>query len=130
MWSRYAKEIIPEGSLAVSCAEIILATPGVFNRSAYLFTTPQAYARALASVVPETVASRGPLTRSDPVENTPKLSTGVEDTPTRCGVCKLSEVPYIVVKLSKEKVPSEPYLGRKNNRKQRDLWSLGQRMRR
>jgi hypothetical protein len=44
MWSRYAKEIIPEGSLAVSWAEIILATPGVFNRSAYLFTTPQAYA--------------------------------------------------------------------------------------
>jgi hypothetical protein len=44
MWSRYAREIIPEGSLAVSWAEIILATPGVFNRSAYLFTTPQAYA--------------------------------------------------------------------------------------
>ncbi len=41
MWSRYAREIIPEGSLAVSWAEIILATPGVFNRSAYLFTTPK-----------------------------------------------------------------------------------------
>jgi hypothetical protein len=43
MWSRYAKEIIPDGSLAVSCAAIIWATPGVFNRLAYLFTTSLAY---------------------------------------------------------------------------------------
>ena len=45
MWSSYAREIIPDGSLAVSCAAIIRATTGVFNLSAYLFTTLQAYAR-------------------------------------------------------------------------------------
>jgi hypothetical protein len=32
MWRRYAKEIIPEGSLAVSWAEIIRATPRSFQQ--------------------------------------------------------------------------------------------------
>jgi hypothetical protein len=43
MCRRYAKEIIPEGMRAVSCAAIIWATPGVLNRFAYLFTTSLAY---------------------------------------------------------------------------------------
>jgi hypothetical protein len=41
------------------------------------------------------------------VDKSQNLSTGVEDTPTICGVCELSETPYIVVKLSNEKVPPE-----------------------
>jgi len=69
------------------------------------------------SVVPETVASGGTRKATALVENSAKLSTGVEDTPTRYGVSKLSKVPYIVVKLSKEKVPSEHHRGRKTNRK-------------
>ena len=62
-------------------------------------------------MVAETVASEGGKSLPRAVENCAKLSTGVEDTPTTCGVCELSEVPYIVVKLSKEKVPSEHHRG-------------------
>ena len=58
-------------------------------------------------MVAETLASRPTETFPRLVENCPKLSTDVEDTPTICRVCELSGVPYIVVKLSKEKVPSE-----------------------
>ena len=58
-------------------------------------------------MVAETLACRPTETFPRLVENCPKLSTDVEDTPTICGVCELSETPYIVVKLSNEKVPSE-----------------------
>jgi hypothetical protein len=50
-----------------------------------------------ASVVPEILGFEAGHVIPKPVDNSPSLSTGVDDTPTICGVYKFQETPYIVV---------------------------------